>query len=86
MTYCGRCALTKIKKQIKGIARIYIRPLKPDSSGGTKLSSRWVIYIVPSGHRLKEYMGRANWSIEVEGHPMRRHVCIDTIQERKHGK
>jgi hypothetical protein len=70
---CSRCALEKIKKQVKGIARVYVRPknigqlLSPINSGV------YAIYVVPKGMTLKSVMDRQNWTTLVKGHPMRSH-------------
>ena len=77
---CGRCIYNRIKKQVKGVARLYVRPKDPGDM--RVINGKWVIYVVPKGSKLKQMMDRHNWSIEVLGHPLRAHI-IKTAKELK---
>jgi hypothetical protein len=72
---CSRCAYEKIKKQVRGIARIYVRAHPSEACKGctSPINGSWAIYVVPKGMTLKDVMDRHNWRTIVKGHPMRAH-------------
>lgn len=65
--HCARCTLEHIKKQVKGLARVYVR--SHPTNRLHEIGKPWVLYIVPKGQKLVDVQTKGNWQVEVGQFP-----------------